>query len=296
MNRVKENSQHIQKLKEKAEAVQRKNYLQSKGVNPNTTLQLSTQFPEMIGVRSDLRHMPNDYCRSSLFTARNNNQPRKNLLRAKLFHLNDVEILYTGSELRAVDDELVWMQLVHYAKDTEMGCSFEFNLGTLLVDLNWPRSGAGYVRVRECISRLRATEILITNRKAFGVSGSFSLIEYDSLNNSFGEQMVYSIRINSKIMLLFAGNLFTSHNWDVYKKLSPAARRLADYVCSHRTPLPLDVRDFGNLCGVDIRSVTRTRQWAKQKCEELKAIGMVQEIFISSDAIHIRRCTSKNRV
>ncbi len=293
MSKGRENLQHLQKLKEKAEAVQRRNYLQSKGVNPEVTLQLSIQFPETIGARTDLRHMPNDYCRSSLFTARNNNQPRKNLLRTRLFHLHDVEILYTGSELRAVDDELVWMQLVHYAKDTAMGCPFEFNLSALLIDLNWPRSGAGYVRARECLSRLRATEILITNRRAFGVSGSFSLIEYDSLNNSFGEQMAYSIRINSKIMLLFAGNLFTSHNWDSYKKLSPAARRLADYVCSHRIPMPLAVRDFGNLCGIDIRSATRIRQWAKQKCEELKAIGMVQEIFISSDAIHIRRSTSQ---
>jgi len=280
-------------LHEKSLAIQRKNYLQAKGIDPDGNTQLAIQFPEIIGNRTDLRHIPNDYCRSSLFTARNNNQPRKNLLRNRLFHLHDVEILYTGSELRAVDDELVWMQLVHYAKDTDFGSTFEFDLTDLLRDLNWPRSGDGYSRLRECISRLRATEILITNKKAYGVSGSFSLIEYDSLNDNNGDQMTYFVRMNRKIMLLFAGNLFTSHNWEIYKKLSPATRRLADYVNSHRTPLPLSVSNFANLCGIEIKSPTRTRQWAKQKCEELKKIGIVEDIFVENDSIHFRRRTSK---
>ena len=285
----------VQKLQDKAEALHRKNYLLSKGIDLQSSSQLAIQFPAVIGSRDELRHMPNDYCRSSLFTARNNKQPRKNMLRTKLFHLHDVEILYTGFELRAVDDELVWMQLVHYAKDVDLGHTFEFNLTQLLQDLNWPRSGAAYLRLRECISRLRATEVLVTNKKAYGVSGSFSMLEYDSLNDEKGDQHTYYVRMNPKIMLLFAGNLFTSHNWDAYKQLSPAARRLADYVSSHKTPLPLSVENFVSLCGVDMDSTSRARSFARAKCEEIKNYGLVVDIFVDKDQIHCLKTAVKDR-
>lgn len=285
----------VQKLQDKAEALHRKNYLLSKGIDLQSSSQLAIQFPAAIGGRDELRHMPNDYCRSSLFTARNNKQPRKNMLRTKLFHLHDVEILYTGFELRAVDDELVWMQLVHYAKDVDLGHTFEFNLTQLLQDLNWPRSGAAYLRLRECISRLRATEVLVTNKKAYGVSGSFSMLEYDSLNDEKGDQHTYNVRMNPKIMLLFAGNLFTSHNWDAYKQLSPAARRLADYVSSHKTPLPLSVENFVSLCGVDMDSTSRARSFARAKCEEINNYGLVADIFVEKDQIHCLKVAVKDR-
>lgn len=285
----------VQKLQDKAEALHRKNYLLSKGIDPQSRSQLAFQFPAAIGGREDVRHMPNDYCRSSLFTARNNKQPRKNMLRTKLFHLHDVEILYTGFELRAVDDELVWMQLVHYAKDVDMGSTFEFNLTQLLQDLDWPRSGAAYLRLRECISRLRATEVLVTNKKAYGVSGSFSMLEYDSLNDEKGDQHTYYVRMSPKIMLLFAGNLFTSHNWDAYKNLSPAGRRLVDYVSSHKTPLPLSVENFVSLCGVEMDSAARARSFAKAKCQELKSNGWVADIFVENDRIHCLKAAVKDR-
>ena len=52
--------------------------------------------------------MPNDYARSSLFSACNHNEKRKTMQRQKLFHYNEyISILYTGVELRAEDDELV---------------------------------------------------------------------------------------------------------------------------------------------------------------------------------------------
>jgi hypothetical protein len=75
-----------------------------------------------VAVRDDEPFIPNDYARSSLFTARNKREPRRMLLHEKLFHLHQtVSILYTGLELRAEDDEIVWMRILHYAKNVPWG-------------------------------------------------------------------------------------------------------------------------------------------------------------------------------
>ncbi|MEF8393939.1 plasmid replication initiator TrfA, partial [Escherichia coli] len=105
--------------------------------------------PELIG-REDLRHIPNDYARSSLFTARNKRQPRQNLIHEKLFHYNEyVSILYTGIELRAEDDELVWLQILNYGRDVPLGEAFDFSLVDLLRDIGWARNGRYYDKARE---------------------------------------------------------------------------------------------------------------------------------------------------
>lgn len=51
--------------------MQRSAYLNSKGIKPNSQFQLDLIFPITIGEREDLRHIPNDYARSSIFTVRN---------------------------------------------------------------------------------------------------------------------------------------------------------------------------------------------------------------------------------
>jgi hypothetical protein len=77
-----------------------------------------------VAVRDDERFIPNDDARSSLFTARNKREPRRTLLHEKLFHLHQtVSILYTGLELRAEDDEIVWMQILHYGKNVPLGAT-----------------------------------------------------------------------------------------------------------------------------------------------------------------------------
>ena len=69
-----------------------------------------------------MRAMPNDTARSALFTTRNKKIPREALQNKVIFHVNkDVKITYTGVELRADDDELVWQQVLEYAKRTPIG-------------------------------------------------------------------------------------------------------------------------------------------------------------------------------
>ena len=265
-------------LDEQVQKIRRNAYLSGKGVDPNMQHQLDLLFPEEMGGRGDLRHIPNDLARTSLFTTRNNRSrnPRKALLHQKLFHYNeDIEIIYTGIELRAEDDELVWLQILKYSESVPMGLPFSFEIKDLVRDIGWARNGGNYNRVRECISRLKANEIQIKNSKAYGQSGAMSLIHnYTTINNDEGEQTRFCVHIDKNMILLFAGNTFTSHTWNAYRELTPTARRLADYIQSHRNPYPLDAEKFRKMCGSEYSDPYDWRIKVRRACNELTASGI----------------------
>lgn len=254
------------------ERLQRRAYLNGKGLKPGAQFQLDLLFPEIIGDRDDLRHIPNDYARSSLFTARNKREPRKTLMHEKLFHYNEhVSILYTGIELRAEDDEIVWLQILSYGQSVALGEPFDFSVKDLVRDVAWSKNGRNYNRARECISRLKANEVLALNSKAYGTSGSISLIQnYTAINDAEGKPTQYRVWIDPNLIVLFAGNTFTSHSWEIYRDLSPVARRLADYIESHKHPFPLGLAKFRQMCGSSDASTTSWRQTVKRACIEIQ--------------------------
>lgn len=266
------------------EQMQRKAYLKNKGINPNAQFQLDLIFPQ-VGERSDLRHIPNDYARSSLFTARNKREPRKTLMHEKLFHYNEnISILYTGIELRAEDDEIVWLQILSYGQNVPMGEPFEFSIKDLVRDVSWSKSGRNYSRVRECLSRLKANEILALNTKAYGKSGAVSLIQnYTAVNDAEGSPTQYRVWIDPSLIVLFAGNTFTSHAWEAYRDLSPVARRMADYIESHQHPYPLGLEKFRKICGSTDSSATSWRQTVKKACAEIQRSKIAAAAFVSKD-------------
>jgi hypothetical protein len=264
--------------------IQRKAYLKSKGINPNAPFQLDLIFPH-VGGRSDLRHIPNDYARSSLFTSRNKREPRKTLMHEKLFHYNEnISILYTGIELRAEDDEIVWLQILSYGQSVPLGSQFEFSIKDLVRDVNWAKNGRNYDRVRECVSRLKANEILALSTKAYGKSGSVSLIQnYTGTNDAEGKITQYRVWIDPSLIVLFAGNTFTSHAWLVYRDFSPVARRLADYIESHQHPYPLPLEKFRKMCGSADSNLRSWRHTVKKACAEVQEAKIAATAFVSKD-------------
>jgi hypothetical protein len=244
-------------------------------------------FPETIGSRSDLRHIPNDLARSAIFTVRNKREPRRTLTREKLFHYNEqVSLVYTGIELRADDDEKVWLQIVKYGESLPLGSPFKFNIKDLVADVGWQKNGRNYDRARESISRLKANEVLISNLKAYGKSGAVSMIQnYTTDNDVEGKATRYQVWIDPGLIVLFAGNTFTSHVWEVYRKLSPVARRLADYVASHQNPYPLALEKFRQMCGSADGNARSWRQTVKKACEEIKAAEIVTVALLEKDQI-----------
>lgn len=279
-------SEPVEKKSEaQLDRLQRRAYLNSKGLKPGDQFQLDLIFPDTIGDRDDLRHIPNDYARSSLFTARNKREPRKTLMHERLFHYNEhVSILYTGIELRAEDDELVWLQILSYGQSVPLGAPFEFSVKDLVRDVNWSKNGRNYDRARECITRLKANEVLALNSKAYGKSGAISLIQnYTAINDAEGKPTQYRVWIDPNLIVLFAGNTFTSHSWDIYRKLSPVARRLVDYIESHKHPFPLALAKFRQMCGSSDANTTSWRQTVKRACAEVVDAKIAEAAKLNKD-------------
>ena len=269
---------------DKLAKIQRSSYLKSKGIKPNSAVQLD--LFEIIG-RDDLRHIPNDYARSSLFTARNKREPRKSLMHEKLFHYNEcVTIQYSGQELRAEDDELVWLQILNYGKSVVLGEPFCFSIKDLVRDVGWSKNGRYYDKARECITRLKTNEVRALNSKAYGVSGGISLIHnYVTINDGEGKPVDYRVWIASNLIVMFAGNTFTSHTWEVYRGLSPVTRRLADYIESHKLPYPLDIERFRQMCGSNTTELSSWKQTVKKACIELQTAGIASYAVVQEDLI-----------
>ena len=265
--------------------MQRNAYLNSKGIKPTGQFQLDLIFPDTIGDREDLRHIPNDYARSSIFTARNKREPRRTLMHEKLFHYSEhVSILYTGIELRAADDELVWLQILNYGKRVALGEPFDFSIKDLVNDVGWHKNGRYYDKARECISRLKANEVLALNTKAYGKSGAISLIQnYTAINDENGKPTHCRVWIDPNLIVLFAGNTFTSHSWDVYRQLSPVARRLADYIEGHKHPYALALEKFRQMCGSNDTNLSSWRQTVKKACAEVQDAKIAKVAFLSDD-------------
>ena len=255
------------------DSVRRRSYLVKNGIAPASKFNLD----ELIPRNDDLRSIPNNFARSSLFTARSKKEPRAVMMEKQLFHLGDnVVIKFSGIELRTYDDELVWMQIIQYARSVPFGESFVVSLTTLLRDLGWPRNAAYYDKARACITRLRANVIIVQNTAAYGTSGTVSLIQdFISVNDNNGKPTTYSLSIHPNLIYLFAGNTFTNHRWAAYRSLSPIARRLADYAESHREPFPLDVEAFKMMCDSSDSSARGWRANVAKACKEVQETGIV---------------------
>jgi hypothetical protein len=285
-------SEHFQedRLTGTVDRLRRLSYLDKRGVDPKQPCQLDLLFPHLY---DNKRFIPNDYARSSLFTARNKKEPRRTFLHEKLFHLHDgkgVSILYSGTELRAEDDEIVWLQIMHYAKKVPLGEPFEFSMKDLVSELNWSKNGRYYDKVRECLTRLKASEVMVFNQNAYGKSGAISLInKYTCLNDADGKPLRYRMWIDPSMIILFAGNTFTNHLWESYRDLSPIARRLADYINSHKHPHPLNSLRFREMCST---SNKRNRDWytsIRKACLEIEKKGIARRAWLHDGQIYIER-------
>lgn len=257
-------------------------FLRARGIDPNGPFQLEI-WP------ADMREMPNDYARSALFTVRNKTEPRATFETSLIFHVQkEVKITYTGVELRADDDELVWQQILDYAKHKPLGEPIEFNLHQLCVDLNWSINGRNYDKARKSISRLKANEVRVENER-HGRGVALSLIREYAFQGDGDKGTKYQIWIHPGLITLFAGNTSTRVQWEQYRELTPLARRLFDYFASHKAPFPLKLDTFKGMCASSCSIERKWRSMVRKACEEIRLAGLVKKAWVDDDLIYVDR-------
>lgn len=237
----------------------------------------------------DLRVIPNDWGRSAVFTVRNKGQKRRAYDNELIYHYNKaVEIHYTGIELRADDDELVWQQILEYAKHSAIGVHVYFTLYQLLTDLGWHINPFYYKRALACINRLKATSFQISSPRHSRIKG-LSLVKEFEIVKDENKRSVCQVELSTHLVVLFANDHYSKVIWVKYRELSPTARRMFDYFVTHRTPFPLKLETFRLICG---SQSTRPKKWAEQTraaCKELEDAQLVQKAWVEKDSIYTTR-------
>lgn len=257
-------------------------FLRSKGIDPKRPLQLEI-WPD------EVREIPNDYARSAIFTVRNKTEKRASLQGVTVFHIEKaVKVTFTGIELRADDDELVWQQILDYAKRYPLGEPVEFNLHQLCKDLLWSINARNYDRARACISRLKANEVKVENER-IGRGVAMSLIREYEFDGAGERGTKYRVWIHPNLIMLFAGKTSTRLAWDQYRQLKPIARRLYDYLASHKQPFPLRLDTFYKLCASTTSSPRKWKSMVKGACDELVGAKLVRKAWIAGDNVFCER-------
>jgi len=237
----------------------------------------------------DMRAMPNDIARTALFTVRNKRKPRDALQSQPIYSYNqDVQITFSGIELRAEDDELVWQQVLEYSKRFPIGSPITFTFYELCSDLAWPINGKYYKKAEDSLTRLQTSALQFQSRR-LGNMVSLSLLRRFGVLDRGKRTSRCQVELEDEMVYLFAGDHYSKFVWEKYRELTPTTRRLFDYCASHKQPYPLALEKFQKMCGSDTARAAKWKEQSKAACDELKKSGLVSDAYVNGELIYTKR-------
>lgn len=191
------------------------------------------------------RGIPNEFVRCALFAARNRKDPRGYYTARAPLKLQIIGggcILYVGDELRQ-DDESVFLQLVHMAKEARSPI-VTFTGQSMLKAIGWPIKGESYDRLVVTIRRLTAG-LLEVHSPRLGDRVSTRLIAKYYAAGEDSEagpgNAPWKVRVfdqDDPWLLLFE-NLYSRLEWETRLALPDGiATWLHGFYSSHREPFP----------------------------------------------------------
>jgi hypothetical protein len=239
------------------------------------------------------RSLPNEYARTALFTTRSKGQKRELLQNHHIFSVNaDLSISYTGSELRAGDDQLVWQQIVHYAKRCPVGSPVRFSFKDMAEQLGVQPNSRSYTAIKNCIGRL-ATVIMMFRSKRHGSIDTLRMIESFKIREEGKKTCFCEVAIQPEMVLLFAGDHYTRVEWCKYRELSPISRRLYDYASSHKEPFPLKVETLHALCSSDAILGKKWNLRVREACAELVTSRLLADARLEDGKVYLVKHAGK---
>ena len=237
----------------------------------------------------DQRGIPNVLARSALFTTRHPRQPREDCSSLPIYSYDSgVDITYSGKELRAADDELVFQQTLEFAKRRPLGEPVRFTFAEICKAMGWAKSGGAYARIEACLTRLQASALQIASRQVRRLE-SLSLVRRFAVHERGTRNAYCEVMIEEDMAVLFAGQRYTKLQWARYRALTPTARRLCDWASSHRQPYKLKLESFRLICGSATQKKFKWKQHSCEACDELRESELVEDAFVKGDEVVIIR-------
>jgi hypothetical protein len=275
--------------KKAAEAVARKSK-QKKSESAALVVIKPQQLPLW---HQSLRCLPNEIFHSALFNAKNQNISRINLKKADIAIIGEGRITYTGEELRQ-DDETVWLQLIHLAKELPLGKTVDFTAYSFCKAIRWSIKGQSYQRLRNCLDRMQATALAVySERLKEGVS--LSMVPVFKWTDSSGQPLAkYQVQIAPELLTLFGGAHYTQIEWDQRLDLPDGlATWLHGYYASHRRPHAIKIGTIKRGAGLTTVSPKHLREIIKKALEELLRVKFLASWEIIGDLVHVVRYSKK---
>jgi len=270
----------------------------SKARNQAATGRKATEFAcitAAVGVQlplwaNSLRCLPNEIFRSALFTARNRRQPRTHYKKAvEIAVIGEGRITYKGEELRQ-DDETVWLQLIHLAKEYSLGQFVEFTPYSFCKAIGWPICKASYERLRACLDRMQATALAIySKRLKEGVS--LSMIPVFAWQNEAKQTLKkYRVQVAPQLVELFGDLHYTQLEWAQRLGLPDGiATWLHGYYASHREPYPIKLDTIKTGAGMTTERPAKVRELIERALNELVNVKFLADWDIKGELVHVKR-------
>ena len=238
------------------------------------------------------RCLPNEIIRSALFSAKNRKQPRPFLKNQEIAVIGDGRITYSGEELRQ-DDQTLWLQLVHVAKEQALGQLVEFTPYSMCKAIGWGSSKADYVRLRACLSRMQATSLAVySKRSKNGISMSMiPLFRWEDQDQNALKQ--YQVRLPPELVQLFADMQYTKLEWEQRLALPTGiATWLHGYFASHQEPFPIKLETIKIGSGITNKDNYETKRIIEKALDELVKVGFLKSWRITYDLVQVVRNNS----
>lgn len=266
------------------------------------TNQLELLSPSLPQWANDLRSIPNALARSALFCVGNVRKgERKYFDRELIAATGGITLIYTGTELRQ-DDQDVFLQVLHMAKEQQLGENIKFTAWSMILALGWAKNIDSYERLSVCMNRLKATALRLTVETRAGDRMSFTgslMGEFDWRESGSNEPLrEWTVSLEKNIVKLFAPDTYSLLNWRTRLDLPPLAKHLYSYYSTHTQPYPIKTDTLHKLTGSKIKELRKFRY-------ELKAaliLLVTSKFFLSahidpkSDLVHVVKAADKRRL
>lgn len=242
-----------------------------------------------------VRSLPNEILRSALFNARNRKTPRAMMKSEPIAIIGDGRITYRGEELRQ-DDETVWLQLVHLARQHVVGQLVEFTAYSFCKSIDWSINKKSYTRLKESLRRMQATGLdVYSKRLDRGVS--LSMIPFFEYEDSEAQKSLprWRVRIAPELVDLFGNDHYTRIEWEQRLQLPDGlATWLHGYLASHRVPHPIKIDTIVLGSGMNTVEKTELRRLIKRALKNLVDCGFLLSFDVTDDLVTVKRAPNNH--
>jgi hypothetical protein len=260
-----------------------------KSTSPAVEISQLPLWPDVV------RSLPNEILRSALFNARNRKTARAMMKSEPIAIIGDGRITYRGEELRQ-DDETVWLQLVHLARQHVVGQLVEFTAHSFCKAIGWSINNKSYNRLKECLQRMQATGLdVYSKRLDRGVSLSMiPLFEYE--DSEMQKKLPrWRVRLAPELVDLFGNEHYTRIEWEQRLLLPDGlATWLHGYLASHRVPHPIKIETIAFGSGMNTADKPELRRLIKTALKNLVNCGFLLSFDVAHDLVTVKRAPNNH--